>query len=125
MGKNGPRCKEREQLLLFWMSHEEKNPAPFQQLVHVLKMMFVTTRRDGIKVGGKPFTVWAQQHLLMLRETEYTSEDVSAPSSAKDSLSAGLVTFPLQTFSVSKCKTRDDDSNFLYNQSEVCEDLII
>lgn len=49
-GNNGPRCKEGEQLLLFWLNHGEKNPAPFQQLVHMLKMMFVT-RRDGIKVG--------------------------------------------------------------------------
>lgn len=123
-GKNGPRCKEGEQLLLFWLSHGEKNPAPFQQLVHVLKMVFVT-RRDGIKVGEKPLTVWAQQYLLMFRKTEYTSEEVSAPSPAKDSFSAGLVTFPRQTFSVSKCKARDEDSNCLYNQSEVCEDLII
>lgn len=68
-GKNGPRCKEGEQLLLFWLSHGEKNPAPFQQLGHVLKMMLVT-RRDGIKVGGRPLAVWAQQHLLKLRKTE-------------------------------------------------------
>lgn len=75
--------------------------------------------------GGKAFNRMGTAKPPNASKNRVHFRGVSAPSSAKDSLSAGLVTFPLQTFSVSKCKTRDDDSHCLYNQSEVCENLII
>lgn len=124
-GKNGPRFKKGEQQPLFWLSHGKKNLALSQTLAHMLKNKFVTRRREGIKFragwrGGeghrrtqRPLAVWAQQHLLMFRKPEYTSEEASAPSSAKASLWAGPANLASRDFSISKCKTREDDSNCL------------
>lgn len=53
--KYGPGCKEGEQLLLVWLSHGEKNPAPFQQLVHVAKNDVCDKKRWN-QGGGKAFS---------------------------------------------------------------------
>ena len=59
------------------------------------------------------------------RKTEYTSEGVSAPGSARARLWAGLVALPLEIYLSASVKPEMTTPTAFVNQSEVCEDLII
>lgn len=93
-----------------------EEPSTFQAAAVGTKTRFVAARREVTKSGGeRASAVQAQWHLLMSRKPGETSEKRVCPCGYLAS----------RDFSISTCKTRDDDSSCLCNRSEVWEDLII